>query len=435
MSNSLHRVPAAFAAIAIATLFAVPHAALAQQPTRDALVRDDKDKRSADDCWVYNDLAVGLAQAKKDNKPLLVVLRCIPCKACAGFDEAVARRDPKIADLMEKFVCVRLVQTNGLDLALFQFDYDMSFAAFFMNADRAIFGRFGTISNRTNPESDISLAGFREALAGALELHAGWPANREALSGKIGKPPEYAAPEEYPALKSKYKPQLDYTGKVAESCIHCHQVREAQRKLVREKGSEFTDDVLWPYPMPKVLGLVFDAEARSKVKDVLVDSVAEKAGFKAGDELLTLGGQPLLSIADVQWVLHAATEPSEMTAEVLRGDEKLSLTLPLAAGWRRGGDIAWRATSWDLRRMATGGLSFDDLPNAEREKRGLDNKSLALRVKNVPWFGEHAAAQKAGFKKDDVIVEFDNQRDRMNESELLVFACATNRAARKCRSR
>ena len=42
---------------------------------------------------------------------------------------------------MEQFVTVRMVQGNGMDLSLFQFDYDMSFAVFFLNADRTISGR------------------------------------------------------------------------------------------------------------------------------------------------------------------------------------------------------------------------------------------------------------------------------------------------------
>jgi hypothetical protein len=37
---------------------------------------------------------------------------------------------------MEQFVRVRMVQGNGMDLSLFQFDYDLTFAAFFMNSDK-----------------------------------------------------------------------------------------------------------------------------------------------------------------------------------------------------------------------------------------------------------------------------------------------------------
>ena len=68
---------------------------------------------------------------------------------CRAFDEQLVRRDPKVADLMDRFVCVRLVQANAMDLTLFQFDYDLTFAAFFLNADRTIYGRYGSRSDRT----------------------------------------------------------------------------------------------------------------------------------------------------------------------------------------------------------------------------------------------------------------------------------------------
>jgi len=49
---------------------------------------------------------------------------------------------------MDQFVCVRLVQANGLDLELFQFDYDLTFSIFFMNGDKTIYGRYGTRSSQ-----------------------------------------------------------------------------------------------------------------------------------------------------------------------------------------------------------------------------------------------------------------------------------------------
>src|SRR5437660_2008472 len=66
---------------------------------------------------------------------------------------------------MDKFVCVRLVQANALDLALFQFDYDITFAVFFMNGDRTIYGRYGSRSERKGATKDISIESFRQALA------------------------------------------------------------------------------------------------------------------------------------------------------------------------------------------------------------------------------------------------------------------------------
>jgi serine protease Do len=51
--------------------------------------------------WIYNDLPKGFEEAKKSGKPLLVVLRCIPCEACRGFDEGVASFDKSVDALLE----------------------------------------------------------------------------------------------------------------------------------------------------------------------------------------------------------------------------------------------------------------------------------------------------------------------------------------------
>src|SRR5216117_1638183 len=114
------------------------------------------------------------------------------------FDEQVVRRDPRIASLMDRFVCVRMVQANGMDLSLFQFDYDLTFVAFFLNADKTIYGRFGSRSERKDATKDISLEGFEKALSGALELHKNYPANKTSLLAKRGPEPRFKVPEEYP---------------------------------------------------------------------------------------------------------------------------------------------------------------------------------------------------------------------------------------------
>src|SRR5262245_23073888 len=130
---------------------------------------------------------------------------------------------------MDKFVSVRLVQGNALDLELFQFDYDLTFAVFFLNADKTIYGRFGSRSSQKDAAREISMEGFRKAMEAALELHRNYPANKAALADKRGAKPQFKVPEEYPSLRGKYKPTLDYEGKVVQSCMHCHQVRDAER--------------------------------------------------------------------------------------------------------------------------------------------------------------------------------------------------------------
>ena len=118
--------------------------------------------------------------------------------------------------------------------------------------------------------------------------------------------------------------------------------------------------------------------------------------------------------------MHHAGKTDKLTAEVLRGGKKVKVPLTLAAGWREQGDISWRATSWDLRRMATGGLLLVPLTDDERKSAKLDENVLALRIKHAGEYNEHAAAKNAGFRKGDIIVELDGSTATLTESQLLV---------------
>ena len=318
---------------------------------------------------------------------------------------------------MERFVRVRMVQANGMDLGLFQFDYDLTFAAFFLNADRTIYGRYGTRSDQKDAMRNMSVEGFRKALEAALALHEGYPANRASLTSKTGPPASVRVPEEYPSL-TRFSDRLDYAGKVAASCMHCHMVAAAPRKQLRTAGRPMPPEVIYPWPMPDTLGLPLDPQAKARVLEVPPGSQAAKDGFRAGDEILTLEGTPIISIADVQWVLHRTRPPAGLAAVVRRGDREFKLTLHLAEGWRTAGDISWRVTTWDLRRMATGGMVLEDLPDADRRKAGLADDALALWVKGV---GRRSHGKRAGFKKGDVIVEFDGRTARWSESDLIAW--------------
>lgn len=392
---------------------------------RDTKVRNDRKRFAEDETWIYNDLAKGVETAKKERKPLLVIFRCIPCEACALFDEQVVRREPQIKALMDKFICVRIPQGNAMDLSRFQFDYDLSFTAFMMNPDYTIYGRFGTRSSREQDEKDISLEGFAKALAAALDLHAKYPANAASLAGKQPRPVKIKTPEEYPSLAGKYKEKIDYENKTAQSCLHCHQIRDAERIALRSQKEPIPDNVLYPYPMPTTVGLALDPQEMAVVKSVTPDSAAAQAGFKPGDEIVSLGGQPLLSIADVQWVLHHAADSDSLPAVVKRGEKAAKLTLKLPTGWRRVSDISWRTTTWDLRRMASGGLVLETLPDEDRKSAGLDEGALALRVKYVGMYNEHAAAMRAGFQKGDILISYGEETSPLTESDFLAKGVQT----------
>ena len=117
----------------------------------------------------------------------MVVLRCIPCEECVKLDDDLVDQDERLQAALEKFVRVRVVSANGLDLSLFQFDTDQSFAVFMLNADGTIYGRYGTRSDHSHWADDVSVEGLAKALEGALALHQQYPKNKAELAAKKGK--------------------------------------------------------------------------------------------------------------------------------------------------------------------------------------------------------------------------------------------------------
>ena len=289
---------------------------------------------------------------------------------------------------------MRVIQGNGIDLSLFQFDYDLTFAAFLMNADRTIYGRYGTRSREENPGHDISLQGFMASLEAALKIHGNYPEGKESLLLKSGRKSRYRTPERYPSLR-KFSPGIDYAGQVARSCIHCHQIPTAEHQIHRSSGKPFPEKALFAWPTPGIIGLELRLDHCATVKNVQPASPAHRAGFKTGDEIITLAGQPMLSTADIQWVLHNAGKEPRINAVVRRGDKKFRLGLVLAEGWRHKADISWRGSSWDLRRVVLGGMRLKLLP----EDRQKGSTGMALHVAHLGQHGEHGAAYRSGIRK------------------------------------
>jgi serine protease Do len=391
---------------------------LAQQNERDIKVRGDKATVEKDARWIYNDLPKAYDAARDSGKPMLVVFRCIPCVACSQFDELVVKRDERIQKLMDEFICVRVVQTNGLDLSLFQFDYDQSFHAVLMNADKAIYGRYGTRSANKEEFQDMTMEGFAEAMQAALDLHKAYPGNAQQLAGKKGGKPEFAVPEQFPSLK-QYGATIDYVGATAKSCIHCHQIRDADREHVRSQRKLLREEQIFPYPLPETIGLKLDPKKRATVLEVADPSPAKSAGLQAGDEIREFGGQPITSIADIQWVLHhTPARGSVCQIAYVRGKARYTGAVQFQDGWRAG-DISWRPTTWELRAMALGGMKLKTLTAEQRKAAKLPEEAVGLVVEHLGWYGEHARAKNAGMEKGDIIL-FVNERSNFNSESALI---------------
>lgn len=269
------------------------------------------------------DLDAGFAEAKSSGKPLLVVLRCEPCKEARAIDRVLMQReDAALAAVSDRFVRVRITQGYGLDLSLFQFDWRSAWQVMTLNADRAIYTRYGA-------HGDDAI-GLRHSLEAALELHAAWPANRAELAGKLGAPFRWAQPQEIPALKAE---GLTKPARGRDGCIHCHDILKGAEKSLAAAGEPVPLQISAPYPMPQRSGLMLSTKERALVTDVDKKSPAEKAGIREGDRLLRFGGQPVSSWADVQWVLWTAGDAA-ISVELDRAGSRIETTLTLPPGWR-----------------------------------------------------------------------------------------------------
>jgi len=222
---------------------------------------------------------------------------------------------------MDRFVCVRIVQGWGLDLSVFQFDWWAAWTVFLMNADRAVYARYGRSSENT-------IEALRKALEGALELHGNYPANKAELAGKSGTPLPWKTTEAIPTFKGRK--QSDGRAE----CIHCHNILNAVIKSYPGRSDELPLRWSAPYPVPERMGVSLDPKERASVTDITTNSPAQKAGIRVGDRITSLGGQPILSIADVQWALHAGPDSGPLKAQLDRAGQKLDVTVTLPAGWR-----------------------------------------------------------------------------------------------------
>lgn len=400
--------------------------------SREEKVRNDKKKVEATGYWIYNDLPRAFDEAKQSGKPIVVVLRCLPCVECVKLDDELIDADAQVKPLLEQFVRVRVVSTNGLDLSLFQFDTDQSFAVFLLNADGTIYGRFGTRSSHSEWIGDVSVEGLAKALQGALALHKAYPANKSQLAAKRGPTPDVARPELFPKLKEKYTSKLNYEGNVVQSCIHCHQIGDTIREAILERDGKLPESTLYPYPHPKSLGLILDPKEMATVLKVDAGSDADHAGFKPGDAIQTLNGQPLLSMADVQWILQRTpAEGGELLADVLRDNKPIQAKLKVEPGWRRRDDIGWRESTWHLRRITTGGLFLVTPTEEERQQLKLPETAMALRVQHVGMYPPHDIAHKAGVVKGDFLVGFDNKTDLPRETDIIAHSLNTKKPGDK----
>ncbi|MDF1713421.1 MAG: Trx7/PDZ domain-containing (seleno)protein [Akkermansiaceae bacterium] len=376
---------------------------------REGAVRSDREKMTNQDRWIYNDTDQAFAKAAREKRPVLVVLRCVPCLACAGLDGSITEA-PALSPLLDQFVCLRLINTNSLDLNRFQFDYDLSLAALVLNSDGTTYGRFGSWKHQKDP-TETSVAGFKTALTSALALHKNYPSNKTTLADKQPRPLGFKTPLQIPFIaesQRNFKPELDWEGKVVQSCVHCHQIGDGLKSTFHDRGKTVPLQLSHPMPTPETIGISLAGDKRATITVVQPDSAASKAGLKVGDEIITAKKAPLISPADLAWSLHHLKDEDTLPLTVKRNGSIKSISLTLAKDWRLQSDISRRVGTWPMRAWIGGGMKLESVPGDH----------IGLRATHVGQYNQHAAAKRAGFKKGDILIEVDGIKERKTESQL-----------------
>jgi hypothetical protein len=365
------------------------------------------------DVWVYNDIPAAMAEARRTGKPLFVTFRCVPCRDCAAFDADVANGSERVREFAkDRFVSVRQVEMKGVDLSQFQFDYDLNWAAMFLNADGTVYARYGTQSAEGS-DAFNSIEGLLATMQRVLELHAGYPGNRAELEGKRGKVRPVADALRLPGLRNPAKYAQETT---RSNCIHCHNIHDAEH-LDALQRSEWTPAMMWKYPLPDQLGLQIDRVSGVKIASVLPGSSAAAAGLEAGEEILRMNGQRITSIADMQWVLHPlAAEGVDVEIE---GSISGRRRLQLRKGWRES-DFSWRGSMWNAPPRLQ--VWLPELTADQVRELGLPEGDGGLEVRWINPEGPGGRQAKAdGLREKDIVVALAGKPIRMDSKQFNAY--------------
>ena len=374
------------------------------------------------DHWIYNSLDNAVAEAKKTGKPIFVTFRCVPCKACAGFDAEVAQGSEVITKFAkENFISLRQVEMKGVDLTQFQFDYDLNWAAMFISADGLVYGRYGTQSAE-GPDAYNSVASLKKAMERVLELHADREKMLPQLRSKRGPEQPYKTGLEMPGMENKEKLAGET---VRNNCIHCHMIHDARHNELYKAG-KFTMEEMNRYPLPDNVGLHIDRNDGRKVEKVAAGSAAERAGIKAGDEITHMKFVPVISIADMQWAMNGL--PNAATAlpvTVKRGEVFMQFTVKLEEGWKKM-DWSWRGSRWSMKPRP--GFWAPLAKEEELKTLGLPEGSKAYRIQFLNRSqDEGRAAYDVGLREGDFIVGIDGKPVTMEPERFHMWVRTTQK--------
>lgn len=226
--------------------------------------------------------------------------------------------DPELKRLLQQFVCVKRTSLHDVNLRVFDFDYDLTWWAFLIDANERVYSRFGG-SGDGDPASRLSVAGLKYTLRLVLNEHK-----------RHGNDP---APDPVAAVRP-----VDLFG-MKGKCMHCHQVNE--RFYKRDKARATQWDKLRFLPLPENLGLTLSIDAGNRVSQVAADSPADQAGIRPGDVLQRIENVAILSQGDAMWALKSAPMDGRLRVSLVREGSPREAVVALSPGWKAV-DLSWR---------------------------------------------------------------------------------------------
>ena len=167
-----------------------------------------------------------------------------------------------------------------VDLSQFQFDYDLNWAAMFVNADDTVYAHYG---NQFAADADAynSIASVEKTMRRVLALHEDYSNNKNGLAGKLGKPKPYKTALEMPGMKHRAKLSRSTA---RNNCVQCHNIHDAvHEQLYREQ--KFRHDTLCRYLLPKNIGFTIDPDDGLAIVGIKPGSTAANSDLGAGDTL------------------------------------------------------------------------------------------------------------------------------------------------------
>jgi membrane-associated protease RseP (regulator of RpoE activity) len=290
---------------------------------------------------------------------------------------------------------------NGVNIRLFQFERDLTWMAFFMDANDQFYARYGG-RDASSPEAFLSADSLIGLMERVLELHG----SGEVQTSRYEPAAEpRRVPEEIPPMKAMIERRKEH------KCIHCHDVKFAELRDLQRNG-KFRRELVYTYPSPAAVGLEIDRDRQQLIRAVREESPAARAGFRPADRLLAVDGQRILSAADFSRVLELTEDDGMLPVTVERAGKSVLLRLELSPGWKQVEDPSWRETLHVA--GPNGGFWGERLNEADRRSYKLPLDRMAVKVTFI-WSDD---TRRSGLQVGDIVTAFDRIHENWRINQL-----------------